>query len=87
MRKASQHMHSAMEEKNPGWVPVANEKIDLPIEDNDDEETDDEIMSLLENKYFGAPRRSLQNLRRLKYVKFIHAEGFRYSSRWRFPCL
>jgi hypothetical protein len=26
-------------------------------------------------------------LRRLKYVKFIHAEGFRYSSRWRFPCL
>ena len=50
-------MHSAMEEKNPGWVPVANEKIDLPIEDNDDEETDDEIMSLLENKYFGAPRR------------------------------
>ncbi len=55
-----------MEEKNPGWVPVANEKIDLPIEDNDDEETDDEIMSLLENKDFGAPRRSLQNLRRLK---------------------
>ena len=42
---------------------MANEKIYLPIEDND-EDTDDEIMSLLENKYFGSPRRSLQNLRR-----------------------
>ena len=49
--------------KNPGRTP---------------DEDDEDVMMLLENKYVGAPRRSLQNFRRLQYVESIHAKGFRF---------
>ena len=71
-------MCPAMEKKNPGRVPAANETMESPEEDEDDEENDEDVMAFLENKYVGAPRRSLQNLRRLKYVESIHAKGFRF---------
>jgi hypothetical protein len=67
--------------QNPNRVPATGEDFFAPEEDNDDDDDDDNAeLQRLENKYVGAPRRSLQNLVRLRYVDSIFHKGFRVLS-------
>lgn len=59
---------------NPNRVPGPEEQFYSPVDDYDEDADEDQAAELrrLENKYIGAPRRSAQNLVRLRYVDSIY---------------